>query len=406
MKKRTGLALAGGILEIIAGTFLLIYFLWDLLLYTIPNGNGLSVHNWGFLIVFVCLILFGIFAIVGKTKKDLICYGVLNLVYIAFLVYGAITTAPTLSLAIAVILVFSVEIILLLIATIFFFFSKRSEYEIVFNEKLKIYKENEPKENKILKKKFLISSLITLLLMALTPWLGIIGLIISVFLIIGFIVFVNIISKKYATNYNLKTNIGYSAISLFIMFICVMFVAMSYSFTTSNVNVGYPTFRYQLSNTYLYYDNEEGEYLILQGQLETINEENNITEVMIYYANNGEMFEELPNEAIETQIKCSYYDPSTKNNKFAYEYYNLITNQTQYFLESEQLIVDKLPKFEEISNNQQTNLPLMLIIEGLGLLMSITLIFVSNRAQMEIEIKNQMKQEEKKKIYNQYRNIQ
>lgn len=400
MKKRTGLALAGGILEIIAGTYLLIYSLWALYIYTqIPNG--LSMYNWEFLIIFVCLILFGIFAIIGKTKKDLAGYGIFNLLFIGFLIYRAITATSTLSYAVAVILIFAVEIILLLIATMFFFFNKKSEYEIFFYEKLKIFKEKEPQENKKVKKIFLIVSLITLILLALTPLLKLIGLVLSACIIIGFIVFTNIFSKRNTTNYNLKTNIVYSTISLCIMFICVMFVAVCYSFNASGIkNVVRPATGQQISNKYLYYDNADGEYLILQGQSETIYVDNVPSEIMIYYADNGRTFNTIPSTAIEITVEWTYYDPTIEESKIAYEYYNALTNKKEYYLQSEQSIVDKLPQYKTVSNNQSTNTPLMIVVECIGLLISTTLILASNKAQMELEVKKQIKQEENKKILN------
>ena len=400
MKKRTGLALAGGILEIIAGTYLLIYSLWALYICTqIPNG--LSMYNWEFIIIFTCLILFGIFAIIGKTKKDLAGYGIFNLLFIGFLIYRAIIATSTLSYAVAVILIFAVEIILLLIATMFFFFSKKSEYEIVFNERLKTFKEQEPQENKKVKKIFLIVSLITLILLALTPLLKLIGLVLSACIIIGFIMFTNIFSKRNTTNYNLKTNIVYSTISLCIMLICVMFVAVCYSFNASGIkNVVRPATGQQIINAYLYYDNADGEYLILQGQSETIYVDNVPSEIIIYYADNGRTFNTLPSTAIEITFEWTYYDPTVEVSKIAYEYYNTLTNKKEYYLESEQSIVDKLPQYKTVSNNQSTNTPLMIVVECIGLLISTTLILASNKAQMELEVKKQIKQEENKKILN------
>ena len=400
MKKRTGLALAGGILEIIAGTYLLIYSLWALYICTqIPNG--LSMYNWEFIIIFACLILFGIFAIIGKTKKDLAGYGIFNLLFIGFLIYRAITATSTLSYAVAVILIFAVEIILLLIATMLFFFSKKSEYEIVFNKRLETFKEQESQENKKIKKIFLIVSLITLILLALTPLLKLIGLVLSACIIIGFIMFTNIFSKRNTTNYNLKTNIVYSTISLCIMFICVMFVSVCYSFNASGIkNVVRPATGQQISNAYLYYDNADGEYLILQGQSETIYVNNVPSEIMIYYANNGTTFNTIPSTAIEITFEWTYYDPTIETSKIAYEYYNTLTNKKEYYLESEQSIVYELPQYKIVSNNQSTNTPLMIIVECIGLLISATLILASNKAQMEIEVKKQIKQEENKKILN------
>ena len=71
-------------------------------------------------------------AIIGQTKKDLATYGILNLLYVGMLIYRAIQTNAT-----NVIWVFSFEMILLVIASMFFFFSKKSEYEIVYEERLK-----------------------------------------------------------------------------------------------------------------------------------------------------------------------------------------------------------------------------------------------------------------------------
>ena len=85
-EKRTGFAIAGGIFEIIAGVNLLGYAIWALFVFAqIPNG--IQKYNWELLILFVCIILFGIFAIVGRKKSDLNTFGIINLAFIGYFIY-------------------------------------------------------------------------------------------------------------------------------------------------------------------------------------------------------------------------------------------------------------------------------------------------------------------------------
>ena len=68
MKKRTGLGISGGILEIIAGVYWLSYSLFALIIYS-KIENGLQTFDWVQLILPLCFIIFGIMAIIDKRKK-------------------------------------------------------------------------------------------------------------------------------------------------------------------------------------------------------------------------------------------------------------------------------------------------------------------------------------------------
>lgn len=406
MKKRTGLALAGGILEIIAGTYLLIYSLWALYICTqIPNG--LSMYNWEFIIIFTCLILFGIFAIIGKTKKDLAGYGIFNLLFIGFLIYRAITATSTLSYAVAVILIFAVEIILLLIATMFFFFTPKSEYEIVFLKRLEEYKENEPDEHKKTKKIILITTIICAFLLALTPLFKIAGFMISAFIIIGYLIYTNIITKNNDTTYRHTANIVYNTLSLIVIFACAMIVSLTYSYTSSSMSVGHVKTAWLVENTYLYYDEVSNNYKILIGNYETdYDDYNNEIEVIIYHTNNNETYNELPTNAIEIIKKWSYYNPLIQDYSNAYEYLDTNVNQLYYYCEYYDQILDHIPEYKEIKENSQTNTALMIIVELAGLLIASVLIFATRNSQFEFEVRKQLKSEEIKMANNKFKNRQ
>lgn len=138
IKKRTGLALAGGILEIIAAAFWLSYALFALYIFA-QVENGLKLFDWLQIIFPVCFIVYGILAIIGTMKSELIGFGVTNLLFMGWLIYKACAGNAAVSQLILIILLFSTEFILLILSSCFFFFSKESEYEIVFDEKYKQY---------------------------------------------------------------------------------------------------------------------------------------------------------------------------------------------------------------------------------------------------------------------------
>lgn len=160
MKKRTGLSIAGGVLEIIAGVSWLGYALLALRLYALMDYS-FDNFDWLQFIFPIVFIVFGIMACVGKMKKDLIVYGLLNLLFIAWLIYKAVMAG-----SIAYFIYFaSGEIIMLLLSACFFFFTKKSEYEIVFDKKLKDYIAQEPPESKKLRKSVVITSAVFILVL-------------------------------------------------------------------------------------------------------------------------------------------------------------------------------------------------------------------------------------------------
>lgn len=160
MKKRTGLAIAGGVLEIIAGVSWLGYALFALSIYS-SIENGLSNFDWLQLIFPILFIIYGIMACVGKMKRDLIIYGIMNLIFIAWLIYKAVMAG---SIAYFIYLA-SGEIIMLILSAFFFFFTKKSEYEIVFDKKLDDYIAEEPAESKKLRKSIVITSAVIILVL-------------------------------------------------------------------------------------------------------------------------------------------------------------------------------------------------------------------------------------------------
>lgn len=154
MKKRTGLAIAGGILEIIAGVSWLSYALFGLSVF-IKLNYDLKNYDWIQLIYPISFVVFGIMACVGRKKKYLISYGIMNLIFVAWLVYKAVITNTFASF----IYFASGEIIMLVLSSCFFFFTKQSEYEqnynvleqeykTEFNKRLSEYKANEPVKTK------------------------------------------------------------------------------------------------------------------------------------------------------------------------------------------------------------------------------------------------------------------
>lgn len=154
MKKRTGLAIAGGILEIIAGVSWLSYALFGLSVF-IKLNYDLKNYDWIQLIYPISFVVFGIMACVGRKKKYLISYGIMNLIFVAWLVYKAVITNTFASFIYSA----SGEIIMLIVSSCFFFFTKQSEYEqnynvleqeykTEFNKRLSEYKANEPVKTK------------------------------------------------------------------------------------------------------------------------------------------------------------------------------------------------------------------------------------------------------------------
>lgn len=406
MKKRTGLALAGGILEIIAGTYLLIYALWALSFY-LQIPNGLQMYNWEMLIVFGVLIFFGIMAIIGKTKKDLATYGILNLLYVGMLIYRAIQTDAT-----NVIWVFSFEMILLVIASMFFFFSKKSEYEIVYEERLKEYKANEPQEHKKLKNIFTYSSIGVIVLIGLSMLLKILGLILAFIVIIGYFILTIIINKKNTTQYGLTANFVFGSLAIFLAFICSAFIPATFGYTSNTVyhnTTQNQTFTY-LQNTYLFYNSNYEEYDILEGTTQTQYDElNNEIIIVVYYSYHGEEFTELPKNAKELTKRFIYNDADTNNTAIAYQFYDDELNKTRYYSETG-VFYDELPTNKNVDDSanstsrSQSNLEYIFVISGVGIILSLIIILGTKNAQLGIEINKQLREEERKNTYEKYQN--
>lgn len=397
MKKRTGLALAGGILEIIAGTYLLIYALWALSFY-LQIPNGLQIYNWEMLIVFGVLIFFGIMAIIGKTKKDLATYGILNLLYVGMLIFRAIQTNAT-----NVIWVFSFEMILLVIASMFFFFSKKSEYEIVYEERLKEYKAKEPQEHKKNKNIFTWLSALIVVLMGLSMFLWRIGIIIGLVAIIGFIVMIILIPKKDKSEYSWNANIIFSSIAIFICFVCSIFVpAGFYSEISVNVNTSIITYPL-MQDTYIYYNNESNKYEILMAEQYTeYDEHNNEIQTTIYFVDGKEPYEELPSGANIVLDKLNYYEPSTESRLIAYSFHDNKLGRVRFYSELG-IVYDTLPQ-PKISKTQTTDKTIFYMISVVGAIIGLIIILCTKNAQLGIEINKQLKEEERKKTYDKYQN--
>lgn len=144
MKKRTGLSIAGGILEIIAGVYWLGY---ALIAYGFYAWSGSSNFDYVQLIMPICFILFGIFACIGRKNSDLKTYATINILFIVWVLFKALYNNPSPMAIVYTILLCSFEIICLIIATFLFMFSK-SEYDKWYTNQLKDYIATEPKENK------------------------------------------------------------------------------------------------------------------------------------------------------------------------------------------------------------------------------------------------------------------
>lgn len=397
MKKRTGLALAGGILEIIAGINLLIYALWYLYVCSVIP-NGLSLYNWDMLIIFCCLIFFGIMAIIGKPKKDLTTYGIINLLSIAYMIYTAVGNSKNeYAIIIAIILVFSFEILLLIISSMFFFFTKKSEYDIVFEDRLKTRKDNQPHEYKKLKKTYILISLALALAICLSQLLDMIGIIILVLSVIGFIVLTVIVSKKNKSDYSLEANIVFCCIAIFVMFGCVIYNNFSYQQTT--LTIGSPTIITPVENTYLWYDTSENDYLVLKG-IYSGNESGNLIYISDY--KKYRQFDELPENAMKIVAQCGYFNPTTNKNEIAYRFFENTSDSLKYYCESNGEILNTLPEYKNIDKGTETNKTIILVIDLVGLLVAVILILGTYNVQLEFDVKKQLKAEEKGQVINKY----
>lgn len=400
MRKRTGLGIAGGIIEIIAGVYWLSYSLFALIIYS-KIENGLQTFDWVQLILPFCFIIFGIMAIIGKRKKDLVSFGVINLLFVAYIIYKACIGATTLSHLIFTILLFSGEIILLLIASFFFFFTKKSEYEIIFDERLKQYKNEEPLEHKKLKNKLIIFGVILLVINFLAMLLsllikanGIIGVIIAFTVLICYAVLLICISQKNKTSYGFKANICFAIIAIIVNLFSNVFVSAVYSYNSTSMTIRRSQLHMPVENTYLYYYPVENCYLVLE-----CDENNENT----YFAINTQLtFDTLPESSVSIIEKCGYFDAFYNIEKNAYKFFDTTTMKFQYYLFQDQEIVDDIPEYKIIKQTPEINKILMIIIVVGSAIIGLLLILGTINSQLEVEIKQQLKILENHKIIGKY----
>jgi len=130
-----GLKIAGGVIEIVAGAFWLAV---SLLINKIGNrlfGVNLEIIQ---IIMPICFIFFGIMACTKRAKKkDFTTYGILNMLFIGLqFYYGTYVGLGIL------------QMVLLFISGMLFFFVKPTQEEVEYNKAFKEYKNNEPRKNK------------------------------------------------------------------------------------------------------------------------------------------------------------------------------------------------------------------------------------------------------------------
>lgn len=390
MKKRTGLSIAGGILEIIAGVYWLSYSLFALIIYS-KIENGLQTFDWVQLILPLCFIIFGIMAIIGKRKKDLVSFGVINLLFVAYIIYKACIGATTLSHLIFTILLFSGEIILLLISSFFFFFTKKSEYEIVFDSRYKEYVDNQPPEYKRLKILYLILSLALILIISISQIFENVGYIFIALTTIGFIVMTIILAKKNKTEYKLKANIIASTIGLIIVLISSIYACFTFSKMTATINWG--NFSSPAENIYLYKEFENEKYVILIGRAsyDSIEEK----EEIVYYGDNGISYNELPDGAIQviTRYSCRYLSDGQDIKETYYKYFDTNNNSLKYYYEQTGEILDNPPANKTI--HFQTYKPIEKFLTIIYVFSTPALIIlITKDMQFVLDVKKLLRQEE------------
>ncbi len=398
MKKRTGLSIAGGILEIIAGVYWLSYSLFTLIIYS-KIGNGLQTFDWVQLILPLCFIIFGIMAIIGKRKKDLVSFGVINLLFVAYIIYKACIGATTLSHLIFIILLFSGEIILLLISSFFFFFTKKSEYEIVFDSRYTEYVDNQPPEYKRLKKIYLLLSLALVLIISIFQIFENVGYIFIALTTIGFIVMTIILAKKNKTEYKLKVNIIASTIGLIMVLISSIYICFTFSKMTATINWG--DFSSSAENIYLFKEFEDEKYVILIGRSNYDPVED--IDIVVYYGSNGTSYSELPNGAIQviTRYSCRYLSDGQDIKETYYKYFDANNNSIKYYYEQTGEVLDNLPQNKTI--HFQTYKPIEKFLTIIYVFSTPALIIlITKDIQFVLDVKKLLRQEEQQQTIDKY----
>lgn len=243
--------------------------------------------------------------------------------------------------------------------------------------------------------------------------LKIVGLILDFIVIVGYFILTIIINKKNTTQYGLTANFVFGSLAIFLAFICSAFIPATFGYTSNTVyhnTTQNQTFTY-LQNTYLFYNSNYEEYDILEGTTQTQYDElNNEIIVVVYYSyNHGEEFSELPANAKELTKRFIYNDAATNNTAIAYQFYDDELNKTRYYSERG-IFYDELPTNENVdgsansTSTSQSNLEYIFVISGVEIILSLILIICTKNAQLGIEINKQLKEEERKKIYEKYQN--
>lgn len=339
-------------------------------------------------------------AIIGKPKKDLITYGVINLMSIAYMIYIAISNSKNIDAIITVILVFSFEILLLIISSMFFFFTKKSEYDIVFEDRLKTRKDNQPQEYKKLKKTYILISLALVLIVSISQILKIVGYVFIALATIGFIIMTIIVLKKNNnTEYKLKVNVIASTIGLIIALVSSIYGCFTLSKASTTIN--WSNFSSPAENVYLYKESENEKYIILIGRADNDPMEDNI----VYWGSNGILYTELPSGSIQAieRYSCRYRSNGQDIKETYYKYFDINKNNIMYYYEQTGEELEGLPANKTIHFITYKPIEKLLIIICV-FLASAFCILITYDLQFEFDVKKQLKAEEKGQVINKYSN--
>lgn len=423
MKKRTGLALAGGILEIIAAAFWLSYAFFALYIFA-QVENGLKLFDWLQIIFPVCFIVYGILAIIGTMKSELIGFGVTNLLFMGWLIYKACAGNAAVSQLILIILLFSTEFILLILSSCFFFFSKESEYEIVFDEKYKQYMSAQPPKFKKIKKIYIISCVALTFLICLAPvlinYIDMIGLVTTfVALLVIFIILSVFALKDNKSKFKLKSNIIFA--SLAIVLAIVLSFAHSASFYKTSQTVYWTP--YSANGVYYYHDSELNEDYVLF-VCENGHASPGYYDEIECISNTARVFYELPENAIKvSRIYSGGYRLKDGNYKvrICYEFFDANSNYLKYYyvqgislsdepeisvgidevhIETIQ-IVNSLPP-EEVVHQESETWKESILLNCVSFLICAAVILCTYNFQFKQDVKKMLKEQENKKIVEKY----
>lgn len=240
MKKRTGLSLAGGIIQIIGAVYWFFAVLFVFYIYSMFPYEK-SPFDYIQLVLPVIFLLFGIRACIGERTSNLRTYGILNIMFIALQCYDVFglnkSSGTYIGLGVF-------QMTLLLVSAILFFCSKKSEYEIWYNQRLKEYTEQESKQAQKIRLMYVafcslsvvFISILESIYIAITnsPYSRLfVAVVILIIEIIQIVLAIIIGTRK-----NLKCNVSISAIYGFIANL-IYFVAAMFERDISDLSVRY-----------------------------------------------------------------------------------------------------------------------------------------------------------------------